>query len=396
MLKAYKYRIYPNQAQQEQLAKAFGCVRFVYNLGLETKIAAWTSAQKRYSCIDLSNQMKELKDTEAPWLRECPSQALQMSLRNLDNAYTSFFNRAAGFPKFKNKHGKQSMQFPQKVHLNDDGKTIFIPKLKLVVIDMHRPLGKGDLKTATLSRTVTGKYFISLLVENGKELPPKKPIDASKAVGIDFGIKDLAITSDGKKFENKDFFKSAMRELRVAQRSLARKKKGSNHYKRQKLVVALLHEKVRNQRRDYLHKVSRELVDRYDTICLEDLDVKGMTARLNPIQDESGNFLRNGQAAQTAKSRAISDCGWRELRSMLEYKAEWAGKNISVIGRFDPSTMMCSRCGKLNRELTLKDRKWKCPCGARHDRDVNAAVNIKQFGLRNQPGVSQREAEACA
>lgn len=395
MLKAFKYRIYPDQAQKELLAKAFGCVRFVYNLGLETKVAAWTSAQKRYSCIDLSNQMVELKNAEAPWLKDCPSQALQMSLRNLDNAYTNFFNRGFGFPKFKNKHGKQSMQFPQGIRFGDDG-TIFIPKLKSVAIDLHRPIGKGEMKTATLSRTVTGKYFISLLVENGKELPPKKSIDASTAVGIDFGIKDLAITSDGKRFENKDFFKSAMRELRVAQRSLARKVKSSNHYKRQKLVVALLHEKVRNQRRDYLHKVSRELVDRYDTICLEDLDVKGMTARLDPIQDERGNFLRNGQAAQTAKSRAISDCGWRELQSMLEYKAEWAGKNISIIGRFDPSTMMCSCCGKLNRELTLKDRKWKCQCGVRHDRDINAAMNIKQFGLRNQPGVSQREAEACA
>lgn len=396
MLKAYKYRIYPDQAQQEQLAKAFGCVRFVYNLGLETKVAAWTSAQKTYSCIDLSNQMVELKNAEAPWLKDCPSQALQMSLRNLDNAYTNFFKRGAGFPKFKNKHGKQSMQFPQKVRLSEDGKTIVIPKLKQIFIDLHRPLGNGDIKTTTLSRTTTGKYFVSILVENHLDTPTKKPINEKTAVGVDFGITHLAITSDGKKFENKEFLLSAMRALRVAQRSLARKQKDSNHYKRQKLVVALLHEKVRNQRQDYLHKVSRELVDRYDTICLEDLDIKGMTARLEPIQDENGNFLRNGQAAQTAKSRAISDCGWRELRSMLEYKAEWAGKNISIIGRFDPSTMMCSCCGKLNRELTLKDRKWKCQCGARHDRDINAAINIKQFGLRNRPGASQREAIACA
>lgn len=395
MLKAHKYRIYPDQAQQEQLAKAFGCVRFVYNLGLETKIAAWTSAQKSYSCIDLANQMKELKDAEAPWLKDCPSQALQMSLRNLDNAYTNFFKRGSGFPKFKNKHGKQSMQFPQGIRLDDDG-TIFIPKLKSVGIDLHRPIGKGELKTATLSRTTTGKYFISLLVDNGNGTPSKKPIDTTTAVGVDFGITHLAITSDGRKFENKDFLRSKMNELRVAQRSLARKTKGSGRYLRQKQVVALLHEKVRNQRRDYLHKISRELVDRYDTICLEDLDVKGMTARLEPIQDGNGGFLRNGQAAQTAKSRAISDCGWRELRSMLEYKAEWAGKNISIIGRFDPSTKMCSSCGKLNRKLMLADRKWTCACGARHDRDVNAAKNIKQFGLRNQPGVSQREAIACA
>lgn len=375
MLKAHKYRIYPDQAQQEQLAKAFGCVRFVYNLGLETKIAAWTSAQKSYSCIDLANQMKELKDNEASWLKDCPSQALQMSLRNLDNAYTNFFKRGSGFPKFKNKRGKQSIQFPQGVRLEE--KTIFIPKLKSVGIDLHRPIGKGEIKTATLSRTTTGKYFISLLVDNGNATPNKKPIDASSAVGLDFGITHLAITSDGEKFENKDFLRSKMKELRVAQRSLSRKKKGSGRYLRQKQVVALLHEKVTNQRKDHLHKISRKLVDRYDTICLEDLSVSVM--------------VKNRRL-----SRAISDMGWRELRSMLEYKAEWAGKNISVIGRFDPSTKMCSSCGKLNRELKLSDRKWTCACGAHHDRDINAAINIKQFGLRNQPGVSQREAIACA
>jgi putative transposase len=375
MLKTYKYRIYPNVEQQEQLAKAFGCVRFVYNLGLETKIAAWTSAKKTYSCIDLANQMKELKDAGAPWLKDCPSQALQMSLRNLDNAYTNFFKRGNGFPKFKNKHGKQSLQFPQGIRLEEGA--IFIPKLKLVSIDLHRPIGKGEMKTATLSRTTTGKYFISLLIDNGKELPTKKSIDASTAIGVDLGIKDLAITSDGKKFENKDFFRSKMKELRIAQRSLARKKKGSGHYCRQKQVVALLHEKIGNQRRDYLHKISRELVDRHDTICLEDLSVADMT------KDRS-------------MTRAISDMGWRELRSMLEYKAEWAGKNISIIGRFDPSSKMCSCCGKINRELKLSDRKWICICGIVHDRDINAAINIKQFGLRNQPGVSQREATACA
>ena len=394
MLKAFKYRIFPDQAQQEQLAKAFGCVRFVYNLGLETKVMAWTSAQKTYSCIDLANQMVGLKNVEAPWLKECPSQALQMSLRNLDNAYTNFFNRGKGFPKFKSKHKKQSMQFPAGVRLEEE--FIVIPKLKRVAIDLHRPLGKGDIKTTTLSRTTTGKYFVSILIDNHIEPPTKKPINEKTAIGLDFGVAHLVITSEGKKFENKEFFRSTANALRVAQRSLARKTKGSNHHKRQKLVVALLHEKLRNQRQDYLHKISRELVDQYDTICIEDLDVKGLTKRMEPIQDANGKYLRNGQKEKSAMNRAILDCGWLELRTMLEYKAEWAGKNISVIGRFDPSTMMCSCCGKLNRGLTLADREWDCTCGAHHDRDINAAVNIKNFGLRNQPGVSQREALACA
>lgn len=378
MLKAHKYRIYPTIAQQEQLAKAFGCARFVYNLGLETKTRAWTSAKKYIDVFDLSNQMKELKDTEAPWLKDCPSQALQMSMRNLDNAYTNFFKRGAGFPKFKNKHSKQSLSFPQGTRLSDDNNRIFIPKLKWVYIDLHRVLPEGEVKTVTVSRTTTGKFFVSILVDTKVDVPKKKVVNESTAVGVDLGIKDFCITSDGKKFENKDFFKSTMNKLRVAQRSLSKKVKGSKHYEKQKLVVALLHEKIRNQRQDYLHKISSYLVKTYDTICLEDLSVSNMQKNKN-------------------LSRAISDMGWREFRSMLEYKSEWRGKNIRVIGRFEPSSKMCSCCGKINKELKLSDRSWTCrSCEAIHDRDCNAAVNIKNFGLRNQPSASQREPLGCA
>jgi len=378
MLKSYKYRIYPTEAQQEQLAKAFGCARFVYNLGLETKISAWTSAKKYVDVFDLSNQMRELKSTEAPWLKDCPSQALQMSLRNLDNAYTNFFKRGSGFPKFKSKHSRQSIQLPQGVRIADDGKQVFIPKLKWVGIDLHRALPDGDVKTVTVSRTTTNKYFISILVDTKREVPSKKLINESTSVGIDLGIKDFAITSDGMKFENKDFMKSTQKQLRVAQRSLARRVKGSGGYERQKKRVALLHEKIRNQRQDYLHKISSYLVKTYDTICIEDLSVSGM--------------VRNHNLA-----RAISDQGWREFRSMLEYKAEWQGKNIQVIGRFDPSSKTCSCCGKMNKELKLSDRNWTCrSCETTHDRDVNSAKNIKNFGLRNQPRMSQREPIGCA
>lgn len=368
MLKSYKYRIYPTDNQKEMLSNIFGQVRFVYNLGLETKISAYLGNKKHLTCFDLNKQIAELKNTDATWLKESPSQALQMSMANLDNAYTNFF-KGGGFPKFKSKYGKQSFQLPQGVFLSDDQKQIFIPKLKMVDIDLHREF-KGKIKTVTVSRSVTDKYYISILVDDLKEKPKKKPIKLETSVGIDLGIKDFATISDGKKFKNQDFFKSTMRKLRIEQRSLSRKQKGSNHYKKQKMKVALIHEKIKNQREDYLHKISKYLVDNHDTICIEDLG--------------TSNMMKNGNL-----SRAIQDMGWFKFRSMLEYKCEWYGKNLSVIGRFDPSSKTCSNCGMINRELELKDRTWTCKCGSKHDRDINAAKNIRNFGLRNQPSVTE-------
>ena len=383
MLKSYKYRIYPNQEQKELMQKIFGQVRFVYNLGLETKITNYLGNKKNITSIDLSNQIKELKDTECPWLKESPSQSLQMSVRNLDNAYTNFF-RGKGFPKFKNKYSKQSFQLPQGVWITDNNKQIYLPKLNLVDIDLHR-IFKGDIKTVAVSKTVTNKYYVSILLENHQVKPEKKQIKVETSVGIDLGIKDLVITSDGMKFKNHDFFKSEMKNLRVEQRSLSRKKKGSNHYLKQKMVVALLHEHIRNQRQDYLHKISKYLVDNYDTICMEDLNVSGMVKNHN-------------------LSRAILDMGWNELKLMIEYKCEWYGKNISMIGRFDPSSKTCNVCGTINKNLKLSDREWTCmitsrtffwKCNSHHDRDTNAAINIKNFGLRNKPSVTQSEWLHC-
>jgi putative transposase len=375
MLKSYKYRIYPDQNQKELLSNIFGQIRFVYNLGLETKIQAYTANKKHLTCFDLNKQITDLKK-DLTWLNDCPSQALQMTMRNLDNAYTNFF-RGQGFPKFKNKHTKQSFQLPQGVKLSENKKQIFIPKLKMVDIDYHREF-KGEIKTITISKSVTNKYYISILVDNKKPLPEKKPIKLETTVGIDLGIKDLVITSDGKKFENQDFFKSNLRLIRIEQRSLSRKQKGSNHYKKQKLKVALLHEHIKNQRLDYLHKITRYLVDNYDTICIENLGVS--------------NMLKNKNL-----SRAISDMGWYKFKELIEYKCEWYGKNLSIIGRFDPSSKTCSNCGSINKNLTLKDREWTCQvCGSQHDRDINAAINIRNFGLRNQPSVTKSEWLHCA
>lgn len=375
MLKSFKYRIFPNQNQKEQLSNIFGQVRFVYNLGLETKITTYAGNKINIDCFNLNKQITELKKTDAPWLKDSPAQALQMSMRNLDNAYTNFF-RGKGFPKFKNKYSRQSFQLPQGVFLNENKKQIFIPKLKYVDIDLHREF-KGDIKTITVSKAITNKYYISILVETNQLKLIKKQIKEKTSVGLDLGIKDFVITSDGKKFKNQDFFKSSLKQLKREQRSLSRKQKGSNHYKKQKMKVSLLHEHIKNQRKDYLHKISKYLIDNYNTICMENLNVNGM--------------IKNHNLA-----RAISDMGWGEFKSFLDYKCEWYGKNLKIIGRFDPSSKTCSNCGTINKNLKLSERKWKCTCGVKHDRDVNAAINIRNFGLRNQPSVAQSEGLPCA
>lgn len=370
MLKAYKYAILPTEEQKSQLARFFGSARFVFNLGLETKMQAWTTARKHLTCIDLANQMKELKDTEATWLQECPSQTLQMSLRNLDNAYTQFF-KGGGFPKFKSKHRKQSIQFPQGVKTDFENSTIFLPKLKNVTCIFHRQF-KGEIKTVTVSKTSTGKYFVSILVENQKGLPTKKPVREKTTVGIDMGVKTFCTLSDGTTFDNPKHLRNNLRRLRVEQRKLSRRfKKGakeqSKSYLKQKLVVAKLHEHIKNQREDYLHKASTQIIRSYNSVCLEDLNIKGM--------------MQNKKLAL-----AIGEVGWHKFKTMLEYKAEWYGKNILYIGRFQPSSKLCSHCGTIFKELSLKDRSWTClSCGTHHERDANAAQNIKTFGLRIKP-----------
>lgn len=365
MLKSYKYRIYPNEDQINSLNHMFGCVRFVYNLGLETKIAAYLSNKTKIDCFELINQMKQLKDTDAPWLKDCVAQSLQMSLRNLDNAYNCFF-KGGGFPKFKNKKNKQSIHFPQDVKCDFVNTRVFIPKIKWVKCIYDRKFD-GDIKTVTLSKTYTNKYFISILVDNKKELPNKKRILEETSIGIDLGIKKIATLSDGTIFENPKFFKKSQEKLKKAQRSLNRKIKGSKSYEKQRIIVAKLHEKIKNQREDYLHKITTSIVKKWDTIVLENLDVKHM--------------MKNHLLALS-----IGEVGWNKMCQMLKYKAEWSGKNIIQIGRFEPSSKMCSNCGTINKELKLSDREWICKkCGINHDRDRNAADNIKKFGLGNKP-----------
>jgi putative transposase len=361
MLKAYKYCLLPTEEQKQQLNVFFGCARFVYNLGLETKMAAYKMRGASLSAFDLMKQAVELKNTEAPWLKECPAQALEASIANMDSAYKSFF-RGGGFPRFKSKRDKQAIQVRASVKVDFNNNKIYIQKLNWVDCVLHREFN-GKIKQATISKTPTGKYFVSVLVDTGVEKPAKKLVLKETAVGIDLGIKDFAITSDGEVYENHKFLSKNLRRLRVEQRSLKRKKKGSASYEKQKLVVARLHEKITNQRKDYLHKVSAAIIKQYNTVCMETLNTAGM--------------MQNRRL-----SRAISEMGWAEFNTMLNYKAEWYGKNIVRIGMFQPSSKTCAVCGWHNKDLKLSDRTWVCSNGHILDRDLNAAQNIRNFSFR--------------
>jgi putative transposase len=358
MLKAHRYRLYPTEEQSVLLNKHIGSVRFLYNLALETKQMAWAGSRVNLNRYDLQKQLKDLKN-DLTWLKEVNSQSLQVALMNLDAAYLRFFKGQNNFPKFKSKsRGKQSFNVPQNVKI--EGDKLIIPKFKKGIdIVLHRPT-KGVIKQATISRTPTGKYFVSILCETGEVCKPKPKVSEENTVGVDLGIKDFAITSDGEVFENPKNLRKAQSKLKYIQRKYSK-----NKGKRTKYKLAKAHEKVANQRKDFLHKVSSELVKNHASIALETLNVSGM--------------LKNHCLAQ-----AITDASWSNFVSMLEYKADWYGVNILRIGRFDPSSKLCSVCGTINKELQLKDREWDCKsCGTSHNRDINAACNIKSFALKN-------------
>jgi len=360
--KTYAYRIYPNQSQQEILEKHFGCVRWVFNWGLERKIKAYQKNKKRLTCFDLINELTKLKKKkDFQWLNEVNSQSLQMSLRNLDNAFTSFFRKHNRFPRFKSKKNNQnSFQIPQNLKLQNK---LDIPKIPNIKIKKSREI-EGKIKTATLSKTPTGKYFILISTEQDIDLPKKSKITDKTTIGIDLGIKHFATISDGRKIENPKYLKKSEKKLTRHQRWLSRKKKGSNNKNNQRLKVALIHEKITNQRSDFLHKLTYQLTheNQVKTIAIENLAVK--------------NIVKNHFLA-----RVISDVTWQEFKRQLEYKCDWYGKNLLIIGRFEASSKTCS-CGYVNHELKLSDRKWTCSqCKTEHNRDILASQNIKRFAL---------------
>lgn len=362
MFAARKYRIYPNEEQKVLLEKHFGCTRLLYNLGLECRTMAYSGNKKTLNFFDLANQLKELKE-EYPFFKEVNSQSLQMSLRNLENSYTNFFKGKAKFPNFKSKKSKQSFQCPQNVCVEKE--KLYIPKFKEgIKIVLHRPI-KGLIKLTTISKTPTNKYFVSFTVETKEDFPEKKK--PFNAIGLDLGIKSFIVTSDGDKFDNPKYLLGSLIKLKWLQRQFSKKKKGSNRSKKFRLRIAKQHEKVANQRKDFLHKISDAITKRYDTVCIENLNVNGM--------------LKNHKLA-----RSINDCGWGMFEQFLKYKCEWRGINLVQIGTFEPSSKTCSTCGYINSQLELKDREWTCPnCNSILDRDVNAAINILNFSSRYLP-----------
>ena len=356
--KSYKFRIYPTKEQEEILAKHFGCTRFVFNRFLKERQEEYLNNGNSLSYYDNAKSLTELKN-ELIWLKDVNSQSLQSALKHLDIAYHRFFKKLAKFPRFKKKSDKQSFHIPQSLAIFD-GK-LSIPKFKKGIdIVLHREM-QGKILNGTISKSATGKYYASIVCEVEHQELEK----TNSSVGIDTGIKDLAILSDGMKYENIKSFRTSLKKLKHEQRQLSKKTKGSGQRKKQKTKLALIHEKVANKRKDHLHKVSTDIIKNHDVICVEDLNVKGM--------------IRNHKLAQ-----ALSDVSLGMFYDMLVYKASWNDKTIVKIDRFFPSSKMCSNCNWIKQDLTLKEREWTCMCcSTTHDRDINASKNILLQGLND-------------
>ena len=377
--KSYKFRISPDKEQVELLSKHFGACRFVFNHYLNLRKETYLEEKKSLNYYDNANDLTQLKKEEKfIWLKEINSQSLQSSLRNLDVAYNKFFRRQTKFPRFKSKYDRQSFTIPQFVNIEEN--ILWIPKFKKgIEINLHRKID-GKILFATISKSTTGNYYVSLTCE--VEYTPFEKTNSK--VGIDTGIKDLAILSDGKVYENIKTLKNNLKKLKFNQRQLSKKIKGSNCRIKQKTKLARLHERVTNIRKDYLHKVSTEIIKNHDVICVEDLAVK--------------NMMQNHKLAQ-----AFSDVSLGTFYTMLEYKSNWNNKKVVKIDRFFPSSKTCSKCNYINQDLTLKDREWLCPnCKTTHNRDFNASVNIKKQGLKILSGsgiesdIKQKQGEALS
>ncbi len=358
VLKAYKYRIYPTDEQAVLLAKSFGCARWFYNFGLNLTNETYKATGKGLSRNDIINLLPSLKK-EHEWLTEPPSQCLQQAALDLSSAFLNFFEKRAKYPNFKKKEQKQSIRFPQKIKL--DGSYLTLPKLGKVYCKVSR-LPVGKLKSVTVSLTPSGEYYAACLYDDGKNQPDAT--SEGKAVGIDMGLTHYAITSDGTKHGNPKYYRKYEVRLAKKQKQLSRKHKGSANRNKARIKVARVQVKITRCREDFLHKLSRKLVDKNQVIVVENLAVK--------------NLVKNHKLA-----KSITDAGWGQFCTMLKYKVQWSGKIYIEVDRFFPSSKTCNNCLHQIDILSLDIRSWQCPkCQTRHDRDINAAINIRDEGLR--------------
>ncbi|WP_406239821.1 RNA-guided endonuclease InsQ/TnpB family protein [Nocardia sp. NBC_01009] len=359
--RAYKYRFYPTSEQAQQLSQTFGCVRYVYNRALAERSRAWTTEQRRVSHAETDKMLTAWKrDPETVWLADPSKGPLQASLRNLQGAFDKFWRKQTRYPTFKKRgKSKDSATYYSNCFTFRDGRLKLAKQSEPICIRWSRPLPEGaEPSQVTVSRNAHGQYYVSILVEDAVVAHP--PTDST--VGLDAGITTLFTLSTGEKITNPRHEKHDRVRLAKAQRNLSRKQKGSANRAKARLKVAKIYGRIADRRRDHLHKLTTRLINENQVICIEDLSVR--------------NMVRNRSLA-----RAISDASWSEMRSMLEYKANWYGRTVVPIDRFYPSSKQCSACGVLVRKMALNIREWTCPCGAVHDRDVNAAKNIRAVGL---------------